>query len=84
MQIIYWWLKHESTLFAYIVENVPPLGDTQAKIAADGQYICQILGPPIVLDAARMGAYAHQPRWMAPIWFPIIYSPRLLLKFSCQ
>ena len=30
----------------------------------DGAYIHHLLGPPIFVDAAALGSYAHRPRWM--------------------
>ena len=74
MRIMDWWFKHQSTPVGYILENVPPLGDTRSKVVEDGQYLCQIPGSPIFLDATGVGSYALDLDGFGPIWFPIIYS----------
>jgi hypothetical protein len=64
LRLIQWWITHQSTPPGYIFENVPPLGDTRTKVREDGAYIHHLLGPPIFVDAAALGSYAHRPRWM--------------------
>lgn len=31
------WIHHQANLFNYILENFPPLGDTQEKFVVDGK-----------------------------------------------
>jgi len=44
---------------AYVLENVPPLGDVRTQVYKDVRMVCQHLGEPIVLDAATLGSYAR-------------------------
>ena len=62
LRLIQWWITHQSMLPGYIFENVPPLGDTLAKVREDGAYIHHLLGPQTFVDAAALGSYAHRPR----------------------
>ena len=64
LRLIQWWITHQSMPPGYIFENVPPLGDTRAKVREDGAYIHHLLGPPTFVDAAALGSYAHRPRWI--------------------
>jgi hypothetical protein len=74
LRLIQWWITHQSTPPGYIFENVPPLGDTRAKVREDGAYIHHLLGPPTFVDAAALGSYAHRPRW---IWSNLVSSATL-------
>ena len=71
IRLTQWWFTHQATPPGYIFENVPPLGDSRSKVREDGQYICQVLGPPTFVDAASLGSYAHRPRW---IWTNLVPS----------
>ena len=64
LRLIQWWTTHQSMPPGYIFENVPPLGDTRAKVREDNAYIHHLLGPPTFVDAAALGSYAHRPRWI--------------------
>lgn len=41
----------------------------RSKVVVDGQYLCQILGSFIFLNAMGGGSYAHQSWW---IWFNLV------------
>ena len=62
--LMQWWFTHRPTPPRYIFENVPLLGDSRDKVLKGGRYIRQHLGDPIFVDAANIGSYAHQPRWI--------------------
>jgi hypothetical protein len=47
---------------AYILENVPLLGDAWSKVVASMHQVQQWLGPAVLLDAASVGSRAHCPR----------------------
>ena len=41
---------------AYILENVPPLGDVGAQVHEDAKVVCHHHGQPIAKDAAALGS----------------------------
>ena len=79
LRLIQWWITHQSMPPGYIFENVPPLGDTRAKVREDGAYIHHLLGPPTFVDAAALGSYAHRPRW---IWTNLALAATLTAALS--
>ena len=56
MQLTQWWFTYQSTLPRYIFENVPPLGDTKKKVLENGDYIHQLLGRPIFVNAPALSS----------------------------
>ena len=63
LRLLHWWQRNQITRVAYILENVPPLGDVGAQVHEDAKVVCQHLGQPIAIDAAALGSYAHRLRW---------------------
>jgi hypothetical protein len=57
---------HQACVPAYILENVPLLGDTRSHVMASVHEIRSWIGPTVLLDTARVGSRAHCPRlwWM--------------------
>ncbi|PTQ47547.1 hypothetical protein MARPO_0007s0008, partial [Marchantia polymorpha] len=47
---------------AYILENVPLLGDTRAQLMASVHEVKAWIGSAVLLDAARVGSRAHRAR----------------------
>ena len=64
IQLMQWWFAHQPSPPGYIFKNVPLLGDFWDKVLGGRLYVCQHLGEPIFVDAASLGSYAHQPRWI--------------------
>ncbi|CAM6104818.1 unnamed protein product [Calypogeia fissa] len=60
---------------AYILENVPVLGDTRAQVLASVRQVRVWLGPALLLDAASVGSRAHRPR----LWWTNLL-PREVLR----
>jgi hypothetical protein len=57
---------HKARVSAYILENVPLLGDTRSHVMANLHQIRSWIGLAVLLDAVRVGLRAHCPRlwWM--------------------
>ncbi|CAM6010096.1 unnamed protein product [Sphagnum balticum] len=53
---------HQARVPAYILENVPLLGDTKSHVMASVHQIWSWIEPAILLDVARVGSRAHHPR----------------------
>ncbi len=53
---------HQARVPAYILENVPLLGDTRSHVMANVHQIRSWIGPTVLLDAVRVGLHAHRPR----------------------
>ncbi|CAM6084254.1 unnamed protein product [Calypogeia fissa] len=60
---------------AYILKNVPVLGDTRAQVLARVRQVRFWLGPALLLDAASVGSRAHRPR----LWWTNLL-PREVLR----
>jgi site-specific DNA-cytosine methylase len=52
---------HQAQAPAYILENVPLLGDTRSHVMASVHEIWSWIGPAVLLDATRVGSSAHRP-----------------------
>jgi len=57
---------HQARVPAYILENVPLLGDTRFHVMASVHQIRSWIRPSVLLDAAKVSSRAHHPRlwWM--------------------
>jgi hypothetical protein len=57
---------HQARAPAYILENVPLLGDTKSHVMASVHEIQFWIAPTVLLDAVRVGSHVHHPRlwWM--------------------
>ena len=53
---------HQTNPLAYILKNVPLLGDSRAHIMENAQQIRAVLGTVVMLDVAAVGSRAHCPR----------------------
>ncbi len=53
---------HQARVPAYILENVPLLGDTRSHVMASVHQIQSWIGLVVLLDAAKVGSRAHRPR----------------------
>ena len=73
-----WWFAHQPFPPGYIFENAPLLGDSRDKLLEGRHYVCEHLGDPIFVDAASVGSYAHQPRW---IWTSLTPLSTLVASF---
>ena len=79
MGLTQWWFSHQPTRGRYILENVPPLGDTRKNILEDGKYIHQLLGRLTFVDVAALGSNPHHTRW---IWTNLAPSHVLTAALS--
>ena len=66
-----WWFVHQPSPLMYIFENVSLLGDSWNKVLEGKHYVCQHLGDPIFVDAARLSLYFHRPRWLWTNFAPL-------------
>ncbi|BBN08134.1 hypothetical protein Mp_4g09160 [Marchantia polymorpha subsp. ruderalis] len=62
---------------AYILENVPLLGDTRAQLMASVHEVRACIGSAVLLDAARVGSRAHRAR----LWWTNLV-PREILRHA--
>ena len=69
IRLMQWWFSFK---------NVPLLGDSHDKVLESGHYVRQHFGNPIFMDAAKIGSYAHWPRW---IWTNLAPSSTLAAAF---
>jgi len=53
---------HQARALAYILENVPLLGDIRSHVMASVHEIWSSIGPSVLLDAIKVGSRAHHPR----------------------
>ena len=79
IRLMQWWFVHQPSPPGYILENVPLLGDSRAKVLEGRHYVCQHLGDPIFVDAAGLGSYSHRPRWL---WTNLAPLSTLAAAFS--
>ncbi len=66
---------HHAHVPAYILENVPLLGDTRSHVMASVHQIWFWIGPTVLLDATRVGLRAHRPQLL---WTNLL--PREVLR----
>jgi hypothetical protein len=59
---------------AYILKNVPLLGDARSRVVASMHQVQQWLGPAVLLDMASVGSRAHRPR----LWWTNLMPPGVL------
>jgi len=52
---------HQAHAPAYILENVPLLGDTRFHVMANVHKIRSWIGLAVLLDVARVGSRVHHP-----------------------
>ncbi len=67
---------HQARVAAYILENVPLLGDTRSHVMASVHEIRSWIGLAILLDAVRVGSRAHHPR----LWWTKLLSKEVLRR----
>ncbi len=53
---------HQVRVPAYILENVPLLGDIRSHVMASVHKIRSWIVPAVLLDVARVGSRAHRPQ----------------------
>ncbi|CAM6104272.1 unnamed protein product [Calypogeia fissa] len=66
--------EHQVHSPAYILENVPLLGDSHSRVVASMHQVREWVGPAVLLDAASIGALAHRPR----LWWTNLLPPEVL------
>ncbi len=66
---------HQVRAPAYILENVPLLGDIRSHVMVNVHEIWSWIGPTVLLDAAKVGSHAHRPR----LWWTNLL-PKEVLK----
>jgi hypothetical protein len=59
---------------AYILENIPLLGDARSRVVPSMHQVQQWLEPALLLDAASVGSCAHCPR----LWWTNLVPPKVL------
>jgi len=66
LRVLHQFQTHQTRAPAYILENVPLLGDTRSHVMANVHEIWSWVGLAILLDATRVGSRAHHPQllWM--------------------
>jgi site-specific DNA-cytosine methylase len=52
---------HQARALAYILKNVPLLGDTRSHVLVSVHEIRSWIGPMVLLDAVKVGSNAHRP-----------------------
>jgi hypothetical protein len=67
---------HRARVPAYILKNVPLLGDTRSHVMANVHQIWSWIGPAVLLDAVRVGSRAHRPR----LWWTNLLSREVLRR----
>ncbi len=67
---------HHAHAPAYILENVPLLGDTKPHVMASVHEIRSWIGPTVLLDAARVGLRAHFPQ----LWWTNLLPKEVLRR----
>ncbi len=70
---------HQARVPAYILENVPLLGDTKSHVMANVHQIRSWIGPTVLLDATRVGSRAHRPR----LWWTNLL-PKEVLRWAYE
>jgi hypothetical protein len=66
---------HQAHAPAYILENVPLLGDTRFHVMANVHEIRSWIGPAVLLDATRVNSRVHCPQ----LWWTNLV-PREVLR----
>jgi hypothetical protein len=67
---------HQVCAPAYILENVPWLGDTRSYVMASVHEIRSWIEPVVLLDAARVGSHAHHPQ----LWWTNLLPKEVLRR----
>jgi hypothetical protein len=67
---------HQACVPAYILENVPLLGDIRSHVMASVHQIRSWIGPAVLLDAVKVGSHAHHPR----LWWTNLLSKEVLRR----
>ncbi len=67
---------HQARVLAYILENVPLLGDIRFHVMASVHKIQSWIGPTSLLDATRVGSRAHGPR----LWWTNLLPKEVLRR----
>ncbi len=61
LRVLHHLQTHQARVLAYILENVPLLGDTRFHVMANVHQIRSWIGLVVLLDAARVGSRAYRP-----------------------
>lgn len=67
---------HQTHPPAYILENVPLLGDVRERVVASVHQVRSWIGQAVLLDAARVGSRAHRPR----LWWTNLVPTEVLKR----
>jgi len=67
---------HQAHVFAYILENVPLLGDTRFHVMANVHEIRSWIGLVVLLDATKVSSRAHRPQ----LWWTNLVSREVLRR----
>jgi hypothetical protein len=79
LQVLRHLQTHQVRVPAYILENVPLLGDIRSHVVASVHEIRSWIGPAVLLDVVRVGSHAHHPR----LWWTNLL-PREVLKHAYE
>lgn len=90
VRIIRYYQQGASSPPAYIIENVPTHDDPRPSIQSAHFFLRSLLGIPLLIDAAHVGARAHRLRYLWSNLIPItllyalrqqtVRSPGLLVQ----
>jgi len=75
LRVLHHLQTHQACARAYILKNVPLLGDTRSHVMVNVHEIQSWIGPVVLLDVAKVGSCAHCPR----LWWSNLV-PREVLK----
>jgi len=76
LQVLCHLQTHQARVPAYILENVPLLGDTTSHVMANVHQIRSWIGPAILFDVTRVGSCAHRPR----LWWTNLLPKEVLRR----
>ncbi len=79
LRVLHHLQTHQVHAPAYILENVPLLGDIRFHVMTSVHEIRSWIGPMVLLDAARVGSHVHRPR----LWWTNLL-PREVLKWAYE
>jgi site-specific DNA-cytosine methylase len=75
-RVLRYFQTHQAHVPAYILGNVPLLGDIRYHVMASVHQIRSWIGPMVLLDATRVGSCAHRPR----LWWTNLLSREVLRR----
>jgi hypothetical protein len=76
LQVLRHLQTHQARVLAYILENVPLLGDTRFHVMVNIHQIRSWIGPTVLLDAVKFGSRAHRPR----LWWTNLLPKEVLRR----